>query len=244
MARAPDFVTGIELNGVPGLRIFDPQASASLEAYSRGTFMDLVLLLCILQVLAVGIYFYLALRAMVAYGNRMLFVLAVVFMVVGITMFVAYLVAYVAGWLNFRRWALQRTMWCWTASMLLPLSLQALDERYLVLGMGNVVALSLGLAIWCWKDVDRMRNALDELRLNPSPDASERIAELGAVAVGPLQTVLRGDAREPRFAALAALGQINSPRARRALAAALDDSDPEIRNVAQLWLDQAAPEPA
>ena len=69
------------------------------------------------------------------------------------------------------------------------------------------------------------------------------MAGLGAIAVGPLRTVLQEGPREARFAAIAALGQINSRGARRALNDARYDSDPDIRSVAQLWLTLAVPQP-
>jgi hypothetical protein len=206
--------------------------------------MDLFIPFWCLEMAALAVYFFLVVRAMRTFGYRLLFLLTMVLVIAIVTLQFAILGAYVIGWLKVRRWALRRTMCCWTASIIVPLSMIVIGQDAAYPYATVAAAAALGLSLWCWKGVERMRGALHELLSSPSPEASRRMAELGALSVGPLRTVLRDGHREARFAAIAALGQINSRGARHALNDARYDSDPDIRSVAQLWLTLAAPEPA
>ncbi len=63
--------------------------------------------------------------------------------------------------------------------------------------------------------------------------AADRLAKLGEAAVPPLAALLASDAAsETKCAAVWALTRIESPAARAAVVAALDDGDPSVRQAA------------
>jgi hypothetical protein len=202
--------------------------------------MDWFIVACVLSVAGFGAMYYLVLRAMVINGSNTL----VFFSVLTAFGLLGLLLAYIVGWRNARRWGLWNAMWCWTAIILVQLTAIVLRFPEDSLGPMAVGLTSVALAGWAWNRNDQVWKPLRELASNPSPEAATAAARLGDLAVGPLQELLKHDDAEPRMAALAALGQIDTESARRALSEALTHDDPEVRKAAQFWLDRAAPAPA